>query len=514
MKRPFIVSVIILMFLSCNMKHNYPANIILILIDDMGWKDLTCTGSTYYQTPNIDQFAAEGLMFTRGYSTSPVCSPSRGAIFSGKSPARTGFTSVYLTNSVEDTEIWHPYSKSEVEGNNSQYLEAMNLHVLPRSEYTFAEALRDAGYKTGYLGKWHCGWHDNFSPDKQGFDYAEGFRNVPTYTKGHFGRNLIGDVKGLEDLKPDDDIADALTEKAVRFIEKNKDEPFLLVLSHYAVHAPYMAKKEVIEKYERIKGADQNYPVYAAMVESVDKSVGRINSALKGLELEENTLVVFTSDNGGLTRTTDSGVYSPTSNYPLLGGKSMAYEASMRVPFIVKWPDRIKGGQSSDTPVVSTDLYPTFLEAAGIRPIPEQHKDGLSLNSEFSGIKLPDRELHFHFPHYTGYTSPYSVIIDDDWKLIRFYNDAKGGYQLFNMKDDPYELNDLSEINPDKVQVLSRKMNSWQIDAGAKLPRRNPDFNIDEHATKTGLDCYEIALTHREQSKERLKKSTGREGED
>lgn len=508
MKFIFVLSIILLLHISCvNQNKESPTNIILVLIDDLGWKDLGCTGSTYYQTPNIDQFASEGILFTRGYSTSPVCSPSRGAIFSGKSPARTGFTSVYLKNSVEDREVWHPYSKSEVSGDNSQYLEAMNLHVLPRSEYTFAEALRDAGYKTGYLGKWHCGWHDNFSPEQQGFEYAEGYRNVPTYTKGHFGRNLIGDVKGLKDLKPDDDIADVLTEKAVRFIERNRDNPFLLVLSHYAVHAPFMAKKEIVEKYEKIQVTDQNYPVYAAMVESVDKSVGRINEILKQLELDENTLVVFTSDNGGLTRDTDSGKESPTSNYPLLGGKSMAYEAAMRVPFIVKWPAKANAGKSTNIPVIGTDLYPTFLEAASIEAIPEQHTDGKSILPALTGEKSANRSLHFHFPHYTSYTSPYSIVMEDNWKLIRFYNDAAAGFQLFNMENDPYELNDLAASNPEKVNELFQKMIDWQKQAGAKLPRENPLYQPDVQATRTGLDSYNTAMKHRNQALTRLKNS-------
>jgi arylsulfatase A-like enzyme len=509
---PVFANIEILLFLAsygCTSKEtkNVPANIILIIIDDMGWKDLTCEGSTYFRTPNIDQLASEGVRFTRAYATSPVCSPSRGAIFSGKSPARTGFTSVYEANSNEDTEVWYPYSKKEVEGVNSQYLEAMNLHVLPRAEYTFAEALRDAGYKTGFLGKWHCGWHNNFSPENQGFDYAEGYYDVPTYTRGHFGKNLIGYVKGLKDLKPDDDIADVLTEKAIQFISTNKNNPFLLVLSHYAVHAPYMAKKEVVEKYEKITGTDQNFPVYAAMVESVDLSVGKINKKLKELGLEKNTLIVFTSDNGGLTYSTDTKKYSPTSNYPLLGGKSMAYEASIRVPLIVKWPNKVKGERISETRVISTDLYPTFLEATCNQLIPEQHKDGVSLLPELLGRELTKRELHFHFPHYTGSTSPYSVIIDEDWKLIRFYNDAAGGFQLFDMKNDPYELDDLSENKPEKVFKLFEKMTKWQKDTKAKLPRKNPSFKIDKPATLTGTDCYRIAIKHRNQAEDRLKKS-------
>ena len=493
---------LLMFFLKYESKNSKP-NIVLVLIDDLGWKDLGCTGSNYYQTSHIDKMASEGMIFTNGYSTSPVCSPSRGAILSGKSPARTGFSSVFL-QTVDSTETWHQYSKVEVQGINSQTLEAMCLHVLPRSEITFAEALLTAGYRTGYLGKWHCGWHDNFSPRKQGFEYAEGYRNVPCFTKGHFGKRFIGYMEGLEDLQPDDDMADVLTEKAVTYIKKNKKQPFLLVLSHYAVHDPLEAKKEVVEKYKTIPGTDQNNPVYAAMVESVDKSVGRINEVLKELGIEENTLVLFTSDNGGLTLNTEDGGETPTSNFPLLGGKSMAFEAAMRVPFIVKWPAKIKAGTTNDTRVMGTDIYPTFLDAANAPLDYEQHKDGLSLLPLFAEQKISARELHFHFPHYTGYTSPYSVIIEKDWKLIKFYNDASVGFQLFDMESDPYELNNLAEELPDKANELHKKMTSWQKDARAKMPRLNPKYNPEADATWTGAKCYDIAIKHRNQAKERL----------
>lgn len=483
------------------------ANIVLILIDDMGWKDLTCTGSTFYQTPHIDQLATEGTIFTHGYSTSPVCSPSRGAIFSGKSPARTGLTTVFGGKS-DSTEVWHPYSKTDIKGANTQNYEAECRFVLPRAEFTFAEALQKNGYKTGYIGKWHCGWNENFWPDKQGFEYAEGYRTIPSGTKGHFGRKYIGVVKGLEDLKPDDDMADVLTEKALQFIEKNRHEPFLLVVSHYAVHGPLVAKEEVVNKYKRIPGSDQNHPVYAAMIESVDNSVGLINAKLKELGLDEHTLFVFTSDNGGVEKDTDSGQLSNTSNHPLLGGKSMAYEAAMRIPFIVKWPAKVVKGKKNDTPVISTDLYPTFLDAAGADLLPDQHLDGTSLLPLLEGMKLRERALHFHFPHYTSNTSPYSVIIDNDWKLIRFYNDASGGFQLFDMKNDPYEQNDLSEKYPHRKEALYLKMKDWQKSAGAKLPKPNVKFNHNLKATETGTDSYIKATKLRNQAEERLIKAT------
>ena len=477
-------------------------NVILILVDDMGWKDLGCMGSTYFQTPNIDKMASEGALFTHAYATSPVSSPSRGAIFTGKYPARTGFTTVYGVKATDSTEIWHPYSKSEITGKNSQYKEAMNLHVLPLKEYTFAEALRDAGYKTALVGKWHCGWHENFSPDHQGFEYTEGYRKIPSYTSGHLGKHYINKVKGLEGLKPEDDMADVLTEKAVEYIKANKDNPFLLVLSHFAVHNPCEAKSEVVEKYKKLKGDDQNHPVYAAMVESVDKSVERIMQTLDELKLSENTLVVFTSDNGGLTGVNSKNAVYNTSNYPLSGGKSMAYEAGMRVPMIVKWPGKVKEKSVIDVPVIGTDLYPTFLDVTHTKLLPEQHKDGVSLLPLLSGKGIENRELYFHFPHYTSYTSPFTSVVDNGWKLIHFYNDAEGGYQLFNLTNDPYELHDLSAKYPKKVKELMNKISKWCVEVDAKLPRKNPDYNKKLPATCTGKDAYETARKIRERCEE------------
>ena len=480
----------------------HPTNVVLILIDDMGWKDLGCMGSNYFQTPHIDQLAAEGAIFTHAYSTSPVSSPARGALYTGKYPARTGFTAVYKINSTEDKEIWHPYSKVEVDGKNSQSLEAMNLHVLPLKEYTFAEAFRDAGYKTGFLGKWHCGWHDNFAPDRQGFDYAEGYRTIPSYTGGHFGKHYVNKVKGLEGLTPEDYMADVLTDKAVDYIKANKENPFLLVLSHFAVHAPCEGKADLVRKYEQLKGDDQNYPVYAAMVESVDQSVERVMRTLKECGIDDNTLVVFTSDNGGLSDIKKENRIGNTSNYPLLGGKSTAYEAGVRIPMIVRWPGRVKPKTKVDVPVILTDLYPTFLDAAQQKMHPEQHKDGISLMPILDGKSMPERPLFFHFPHYTSFTSPYTAVVENGWKLIRFYNDAAGRYQLFNLTVDPYEQNDLQAQYPEKVKAMDAKITKWCKEVDAKLPRKNPKYSKDLPATSTKEHAYEKATSVRERCKE------------
>lgn len=484
-----LIFTLLLIFTSGLIAADRP-NILFILIDDLGWKDLGCTGSGYYQTPNIDHLAASGMLFSNAYSASPVCSPSRGAILSGKMPARTGLTNVFAdVHGVDSEGVWHEVSKPE--RGNIQNLEALNRHVLPLEEVTIAEALLESGYETGFVGKWHCGWHEKFWPDKQGFDFAEGFRTKPTGTRGHFGKKYIGIVKGLEGLKPDDDMADALTEAAIGFIEKKRDKPFFLMLSHYAVHNPQEAKEEVIAKYKKLPTTDQSNPVYAAMVESVDRSVGSITAALKRLGLEDETIVIFTSDNGGLSP-------KSTSNYPLMGGKSFPYEAGMRVPLIIKWPGRVKANSASNVRTVGPDLYPTFLEIAEAALRPGQHEDGVSLLPIITGAGiLQPRSIVFHFPHYTHATGPFASIIEDNWKLIRFYNDTAGAYQLFNLLYDPYEQADLSDIMSDRVHEMQADLSKWQRGANAKMPRPNSGFETAKKSSKDKSHSWEMALKER-----------------
>jgi arylsulfatase A-like enzyme len=493
---------LVVTFLTCSAKPAPAAdrpNIIFILIDDLGWKDVGCMGSRYYQTPHIDRLAADGMLFQIAYSASPVCSPSRGAFLSGKMPARTGLSNVFNVGSMDADGDWHEISKPE--RGNIQHFEALNRHVLPLEEVTVAEALRDAGYKTGFLGKWHCGYHERFWPDKQGFDVAEGFRTVPSGTRGHFGKSYIGAIKGLEGLQPDQDMADALSNAAVRFIETHRNRSFFLMLSHYAVHNPQEAKEEVIAKYRKLPTTDQTNPVYAAMVESVDRSVGTISDALKRLKLEQNTVVVFTSDNGGLSP-------KSTSNYPLLGGKSFPYEAGTRVPLIVRWPARIQPGSKCSTRTVATDFYPTFLEMAGAALRPNQHIDGASLMPLLTGTgQIEPRAIVFHFPHYTHATGPFASILEGDWKLIRFYNDTAGPYQLFNLTDDPYEQNDLSEQQSKRVAAMQAKLSKWQQGTDAKMPRPNPSFDPANPPKKDKAHSWKMATRERETHRKNLEQA-------
>ena len=471
-------------------KHAARPNIVFILIDDMGANDMSLTGSTYYETPNIDRLAADGMFFTNAYSAAPVCTPSRGAILSGMYPARTKLTNVF-TDGESPADSPRLYDVSKPERGNIQNREALHRHVLSHEYTTFADHLTRAGYATGYAGKWHCGWDESFAPDKHGFTYAEGYRLRPTGTKGHFAKHYMGQVKGMKNLKPDDDMADKLTELATSFIEDNKDKPFMFFLSHYAVHNPQEAKQDVIDKY-RAKpiNSDHRNPVYAAMIESIDKSVGSIVKKLDDLNLTENTMVVFTSDNGGLTPRS-------TSNYPLMGGKSFPFEAGMRVPLIVKYPARVSPSQTEPTRTVAVDLYPTFLQAAGIKT--PAGLDGISLLPLLTQTgKLGERPIFFHFPHYTHATGPFASVIYKGLKLMRFYNNTSGEFLLFDLDTDPYEQRDLAAKMPEKLAQLKTMLREWQKDTGAQMPRPNPNFDPNKRPSKDMQFTHQKALSERE----------------
>ena len=472
-------------------------NIVIILIDDMGWKDLGCTGSQYYQTPNVDRLAAEGIRFENAYSCAPVCSPSRGAILSGKFPGRTALTNVFGKNTTLDDRL---YEVSKEPGGMNQHLEGLHRRALPLTEVTFAEVLAQADYRTAMFGKWHCGYEKLHRPENRGFQTAEGYRPAPAGL-GHWGRNVIGSVHGLDDLKPDEYVPEHLTRRAIEFIDANKDRPFLLYLSHYIVHSPIQGKPEKVKKYQEIQPTDQDNPANAAMVESVDDSVGMVMATLDRLDLTDKTLVIFTSDNGGVSP-------RATSSYPLMGGKSFPYEAGMRVPLIVRWPGRVKTGRVETTRVTGADLYPTILDAAGLPLKPEQHRDGQSLVPLLtSHEKLPERDIVVHFPHYTHATGPFASLIYDDWKLIRFFNDAAGEFELFNLKTDPYEQTNLASAEPEMLSKLRQRLTTWQRSADAKPPRVNPDYKAESKPQKHRLFSRTLALRERHVAEQKLARS-------
>jgi arylsulfatase A-like enzyme len=446
-------------------------NIVFFLIDDLGWRDLACFGSDFYETPEIDQLAAEGVRFNQAYSAFPLCTPSRLAIMSGKYPTRMGMPG--------------------------------RLKGLPESETTFAEIFRQNGYKTFFTGKWHLGKKGNPeypTPEKQGFDINIGghWAGQPgSYFYPYKGRGKVKKPNGeildfqvphLENGDEGEYLTDRLTDEAVKFIRNNKKNPFLVFLSHYAVHTPIEGKPALDRKYnEKLMSMDlpkpmtyekegtgvgsmnQNHTTYAAMVESVDESVGKIMKLLKELSLDENTIIIFTSDNGGLSNTGYAQRELATSNYPLRAGKGWCYEGGIRVPMIVKWPNVASPGTESESIVIGMDYYPSMLEMAGLPLIPEQHKDGVSFVDVLKGRKKHVRTKAFwHSPFgnlwYVG-DSACSVIRDGDYKLIDWYEN--GIVELFNLKSDLSEKNDLSKEMPDKAKEMLGKLNAWRKDMNA-----------------------------------------------
>ena len=440
-------------------------NIILFLIDDLGWRDIGANGSTYYQTPHIDRLARDGARFTDAYSASALCTPTRAAILTGKYPAR-----LMLTDWLPSGR-WDPKAKLR---------SGRFLRSLPLEEFTLAEALREAGYHTANIGKWHLGSEPFSLPEHHGFDVniAGNAHGAP----GSFFSPYAGDWSipstgqrakwnVLADGKPGEYLTDRLTDEAVKFIRTNRERPFFLYFPHYGVHTPLQAKPEVVAKYEKIPEAQQQgKPVYAAMVESIDDSVGRVVATLRELGLEQNTVIVFTSDNGGF--------WNATSNAPLRANKGASYEGGIRVPLIVKWPGVARPGLVSAEPVTSPDLYPTLLAAAGQPLRPSQHRDGLDLRPALTGSGALGRSaLFWHFPHYNEHPSsvPSSVIRKGPWKLIETFDPE--GTELYNLADDLSEKTNLATAQPTVAADLRRDLAAWRTAVGAQMMEPNPDYD-------------------------------------
>jgi len=440
-------------------------NIVFLLIDDLGWMDLSSYGSELYETPAIDRLANEGMRFTQAYCAHPRCVPSRYSIMSGKYPARGG-----------------------VPGKSS---------TLPLDEITMAEALKAGGYKTFFAGKWHLGGKGH-SPEEQGFDVniAGGKAGAP---KSYFApynearqpwHRKKAPIEGLDDAPDGEYLTDRLTDETIRFLENNKQNPFFVMLSHYAVHDPLQAKEETINKYEdKLKtmpqpdspefiregsGATkmrQDDPTYAGMIQSMDESVGRIMAALQELGLEENTLVALTSDNGGLSNKGNKDRILATSNQPLRAGKGWCYEGGIRVPLIAKWPGIIQPGVESARMVTGTDYFPTFLQAAGLPLQNAQHLDGVSFLNTLKGNKAPGRKpLFWHSPvgrpQNTG-DSNCTVIRDGDYKLIDWYDEER--VELYHIPTDLREENNLAAKMPEKADELLKKITDWRNETQAYI---------------------------------------------
>ncbi len=451
-------------------------NVVFFLVDDLGQRDLGAYGSTFYETPNLDRLARDGAKFTDGYAACPVCSPTRASIMTGQWPQRTGITD-YIGAPLRP-ELWK---------RNTPALPAPYSDRLALAAPTLAKAMKAAGYATFFAGKWHLG-PEGFWPENQGFDVNLG----GTDKGGPYGGKKYFSPYGnprLPDGPDGEHLPDRLASETVKFIEANKDQPFFAYFSFYSVHTPLQARADLQKKYEekRIRlgleakfGSEpprdvrlvQEHAVYAGMVEAMDLAVGKVLAKLDALGLRENTLVIFTSDNGGLS--TSEG--SPTSNLPLRGGKGWIYEGGIREPLLVRWPAVIKAGSVVSTPVSSPDFFPTLLAAAGAQPQPGQVLDGQSLLPVFKGGTLPERPLFWHYPHYGNQGgAPAAAIRRGDWKLIEWLED--GRTELFHLAQDLGEKNDLAPKEPQRVAQLRDELHAWQKQVGAKFPIPNPAYD-------------------------------------
>lgn len=450
-----------------------PTNVVLIIIDDLGWTDTGVYGSSFYETPNIDDLAAGGARFTQFYAASPVCSPTRASLMTGQHPARLD-----LTNWIGGEQ-------------HGLLTQADYIRQLPHAEVTIGEAFRDHGFATGYIGKWHLG-REGFLPDTQGFDFTFAVNEAgqpgsyfPPYDNPDWP---ITDVPDLVGDPEESYLTDRLTDVALQFIETNRDRPFFLVLSHYAVHTPLQAPSEAVQRYEQKAGRlgpdeaenyeseresstklRQDHPTYAAMVESTDGSVGRILSALSRLELDQRTVVVFVSDNGGLSTLIRRGFNQATANVPLRAGKGWLYDGGIRVPLIIRWPGRIKAGTMVDSPAMSMDLFPTLLEAAGLPARPNQHLDGTSLTGAMTAGTGMREALFWHFPHYHGSGNrPGGAVRVGDLKLVEWFED--GSVELYDLSGDISERRDLSVERPADTARLLEALRAWREEVGANMP--------------------------------------------
>ncbi len=445
-------------------------NIVLILADDLGWRDLRCFGSELYQTPNIDSLAAAGMSFRNAYSACTVCSPTRASIMTGRYPA-----ALHLTDWIAGHP--RPYAKLKIPD--------WTMGLSP-TNHTLPKALRDAGYTTAHIGKWHLGETEDYWPEHQGFDINIGGCNMgsPKRKAGVTGYFSPYGNPRLPDGPPGEHLPERLSREACAFIDRNKEHPFFLNLCFYSVHTPLQAKPDKIEKYRALADPDarQHNPIYAAMVEHMDDAVGRVLETLKRWGLEDNTIVVFNSDNGGLIGNRGDTNKPPavTSNYPLRTGKGDAYEGGVRVPLIFRYPGHIKAGTASDMPVISVDYYPTMLDLAGIKTSGRgtTRFDGVSLAGLLRGKKksLPRDAIYWHYPHYHPEgAAPYGAIRKGEWKLIEFFEDSH--VELYKLDDDISERNDLASTRADRVKDLLGDLKSWQKRIGAQMPVTNPDYD-------------------------------------
>lgn len=451
-------------------------NIVFFMIDDMGWRDVGFMGSTFYETPRIDALAAQGMVFTQAYASAANCAPTRASFLTGQYGPRHGVFTVGTS--------------ARGKSKDRRLIPVQNDTTLDPEHVTFAEVLGPAGYTCASMGKWHMGEDPELGPVAQGFDVNVAGNHTGSPAGGYFSPyknpQLANGPRG-------EYLTDRLTDEAIHFIEQNKGKPFFLYLTHYAVHTPIQARADLKAKYQaKVPKDGQKNPAYAAMVESVDQSVGRVLKTLDDLEIRNDTVVLFFSDNGGFG--------GATSNAPLRGSKGMFYEGGIREPMIVRWPGKVKPGTTCDAPVISIDFYPTFLDVARVETPKDKILDGLSLMPLLTGTGTLDRDaLYWHFPAYLEgnhsgsrdpkfRTRPVGVIRKGPWKLLQFFEewqldgawdtiDTNQAIELYDLKSDPYETRNLALTNKTKRDELLRDLIQWQTSMHAPIPdQANPEY--------------------------------------
>lgn len=426
-------------------------NLVFILADDLGWSQLGCYGSTYYETPNIDRLARKGMRFTDAYAAAPVCSPTRASIMTGKYPAR-----LHLTDFIAGSNF--PYENLQP---------PKWQKYLPLEEITIAEVIKSAGYTTASFGKWHLSPAKKppkslpFNPDKQGFDeHFVTYKPAPDCNRGKDAHNV-----------------EIITQKSLDFLQRNKDKPFFLYVAHNTIHTPIMGKKRLVEKYRKKKdsGLPENNPVLGAMIEELDNSVGRLLEKLDELKIADKTMVIFFSDNGGLERS--------AKQTPLRSGKANLYEGGIRVPLIIRWPGAIKPHSVCSEPVISVDFFPTFLEVLGLENKARGPIDGVSLGPVLKQTgPLHRRAIYWHYPHYhTSSIGPCGAIRCGDYKLIEWFDETICGpdnkFELYHLPEDIGEQNNLAEKMPEKVEQLEEMLQGWRKNVNAQMPASNPTYD-------------------------------------
>ncbi|MCK5277264.1 MAG: sulfatase [Cyclobacteriaceae bacterium] len=462
-----------------NESEDQRPNVLFILADDFGNHDLSSMGSIFYETPNIDKIANEGMVFTDGYATCQVCSPSRASIMSGKLPARHGITDWIGAKTGQD---WRKANRF------NQLLPPEYVHNLPHEYTVLPEAMKELGYKTFFAGKWHLGGEGSW-PTDHGFDVNIGGWDAGSPRGGYFSPY---ENPNLENKRNGENLSMRLAEETVHFLKANKDSLFFAYLSFYAVHSPIQTTQEKWNKY-RQKAEDngiapsgfemghflpirqvQDNPVYAGLVEAMDDAVGVVLDALQQLGLEENTIVIFTSDNGGVA----AGDAFATSNLPLRAGKGYQFEGGIREPYFIKVPWLNSAGEKCNVPVTGTDFYPTILELVGADQKPQEHIDGISLVPLLQGGNIGARPLIWHYPHYGNQGGePSSVIREGNWKLIHYYEDDR--QELYNLSTDLSETADVSMDHPEQVKNLSKHLFDYLHEVGARFPEKDPKYNVE-----------------------------------